>query len=130
MPQSLRKSFTAWLQLPALPPTPNRNSLPPCSRNEASSSASFSTTSTSTVEQIFSTSARKSRLCDVIVALSNFSPLVSGDFQRYRTTGEAVTRSNTHLPAARQVRLLSPHQCPSIPGPCGRANREGLQRAR
>src|SRR4051794_16425103 len=43
MPQSLRKSFTAWPQLPALPPTPRKKSLPPRSRSAFSSCASFST---------------------------------------------------------------------------------------
>ena len=42
MPHSLRKSLTAWLQLPALPPTPRKNSRPPRSRSATSSSASVS----------------------------------------------------------------------------------------
>src|SRR3984893_14063904 len=35
MPQSLRKSFTAWLQLAAPPPTPRTKSRPPRSRSAA-----------------------------------------------------------------------------------------------
>src|SRR2546430_1373222 len=39
MPTILRKSLTACEQLAALPPTPSRNSLPPCSRNWAKAAA-------------------------------------------------------------------------------------------
>src|SRR5882672_4780428 len=42
MPHSLRKSLTAWLQLPALPPTPRKNRRPSRSRSAFSSVASFS----------------------------------------------------------------------------------------
>ena len=52
MPQSLRKSLTAWLQLPALPPTPIMNIRPPFSRSDANSAAKISTLAASILEQI------------------------------------------------------------------------------
>ena len=39
MPTILRKSLTAWEQLPALPPTPRKNSRPPLFLAFASNSA-------------------------------------------------------------------------------------------
>src|SRR5262245_37359303 len=126
MPQSLRKSFTAWLQLPALPPTPKRNSLPPRSRSAASSPTSLSTVSTSTVAQIFSTSFRKSRLCEDIIGLSIFSSSISKAFQCYRRTGASDPLEQIDCGAP--VRPLPQRQYQSTLGPCGRAYQARLRR--
>ena len=60
MPQSLRKSFTAWLQFPALPPTPSMNSRPPRSRSTLSSTASASILENSILLQIAPDRAKNS----------------------------------------------------------------------
>src|SRR5262249_4966907 len=76
MPQSLRKSLTAWLQFPALPPTPSRKSRPPRSRSDTNSPAIFSTTFASIEREISSTFAKNSDACDTRTSPSPGSTLV------------------------------------------------------
>ena len=66
MLHSFRKSLTAWLQLPALPPTPRRKRRPFRSRNATSSVASFSTAPISISVQMRRTSLKKLLTCPLI----------------------------------------------------------------
>src|SRR5258706_16337419 len=63
MPHSFLKSFTAWLQFAALPPTPRRNRRPPLSRSETSSWARRSIATMSIACATFSTSAKNCLEC-------------------------------------------------------------------
>ena len=58
IPQSFRKSLTAWLQLAALPPTPIRNRRPSRSRSRSSSDAKVSTEAYEISRQICAAAAK------------------------------------------------------------------------
>src|SRR5262249_38767075 len=65
IPHSLRKSFTAWLQLPALPPTPSRKRRPLRSLRTDSWSAIASIVGYETVSQMLLASSKNCWACDI-----------------------------------------------------------------